>query len=192
MEHLLRVWWNWQLIKWHSCKWRCEKSHVFKKNCYCYFSSLSDFWSTFRPTIFMLHSATGSPELSPWSSRPWPRSWRQIRPSMCFVSEYARVCSSIRPSRPSPTCPHRTTASSSPTRYQCYKTWSGAGKLMGENLKLVWAEFLTLSYSVSMMCMYLSTWIHAHIYCWKFGPSLVLLAEICPWLGHYCHFGNVG
>ncbi len=32
----------------------------------------------------------------------------------------------------------------------------GAQKLMGENLKLVWAEFSTISQAVLPMCMYLS------------------------------------
>jgi hypothetical protein len=43
-------------------------------------------------------------------------------------------------------------------------TNQGAQKLTGENLKLVWAEFSTLSWAVLIMCMYLSTWMHAHIY----------------------------
>ncbi len=29
-----------------------------------------------------------------------------------------------------------------------------------------------------MLRMYLSTWTHAHIYSWNFGPGLVLLANI--------------
>jgi hypothetical protein len=36
--------------------------------------------------------------------------------------------------------------------------------------------------AVSMMWMYLSMWTHAHIYSWKLGPGLVLLAKVCPWL----------
>ncbi len=32
-----------------------------------------------------------------------------------------------------------------------------------------------------MMCMYLSMWTHDHIYSWKLGPGLVLLAKVCPW-----------
>jgi hypothetical protein len=40
----------------------------------------------------------------------------------------------------------------------------GARKLMGENLKLVWAEFSALSWAVLMMSIYLFTWMHAHIY----------------------------
>ncbi len=38
----------------------------------------------------------------------------------------------------------------------------GARKLMGENLKLVWAEFSTISLAVLMMCMYSSKWMHDH------------------------------
>jgi hypothetical protein len=33
-----------------------------------------------------------------------------------------------------------------------------------------------------MVCMYLSTWTHAHIYSWKLGPCLVLLSKVCQWL----------
>jgi hypothetical protein len=36
---------------------------------------------------------------------------------------------------------------------------------MGENLKLVWAEFSTLSFAVLMMCVYLAMRMHVHIYC---------------------------
>ncbi len=52
----------------------------------------------------------------------------------------------------------------------------GARKLTGENLKLVWAEFSTLSQAVLVMSIYLFTWTHAHNYSWKLGPGLVLLA----------------
>jgi len=31
-----------------------------------------------------------------------------------------------------------------------------------------------------MMCMYLSMWMHAHIYSWKLNPGLDLLAKVCP------------
>ncbi len=34
--------------------------------------------------------------------------------------------------------------------------------------------------AVLTMCMYLSTWRHAHIYSLKLGPGLVLLAKVCP------------
>jgi hypothetical protein len=40
----------------------------------------------------------------------------------------------------------------------------GAQKLTGENLKLVWAEFSTVSKAVLMMYIYLSMWMHAYIY----------------------------
>ncbi len=33
-----------------------------------------------------------------------------------------------------------------------------------------------------MMCMYSSMWMHGHIYSWKLGPGLILLAEVCPWI----------
>jgi len=46
-----------------------------------------------------------------------------------------------------------------------YTTFSwGAHKLMGDNLKLVCAEFSTISYAVLMMCMCLSMLMYAHIY----------------------------
>ncbi len=32
------------------------------------------------------------------------------------------------------------------------------------------------------MCIYLSTWKHAHIYSWKLRPGLVLLAKVYPYL----------
>jgi len=33
-----------------------------------------------------------------------------------------------------------------------------------------------------MMYTYSSmSWTHAHIYSWKLGPGLVLLAKVCPW-----------
>ncbi len=35
-----------------------------------------------------------------------------------------------------------------------------------------------------MMCMYLSMWMHTHIYSWKLSPGLVLLAKVCPWWKH--------
>jgi hypothetical protein len=41
----------------------------------------------------------------------------------------------------------------------------GAQKLMVEDVKLVWAEFSTISLAVLMMCLYLCIWTHAHIYC---------------------------
>jgi hypothetical protein len=40
----------------------------------------------------------------------------------------------------------------------------GAQKQTGDSLKLVQAEFSFISWAVSMMCMYLFTWMHAHIY----------------------------
>jgi hypothetical protein len=39
----------------------------------------------------------------------------------------------------------------------------GAQKLTGENLKLAWAEFSTLSKSVLMMSVYFFTRMHAHV-----------------------------
>ncbi len=35
-----------------------------------------------------------------------------------------------------------------------------------------------------MMCKHLSMWTCAHIYCWKLGPDLDLLAKVCPWLNN--------
>jgi hypothetical protein len=52
----------------------------------------------------------------------------------------------------------------------------GVLELTGENLKLVWAEFSTLSQAVLMMCVYISMRTHTHIYSSKLGPGIVLLA----------------
>jgi hypothetical protein len=49
---------------------------------------------------------------------------------------------------------------------------------MGENLKLVWAEFSTFSLAVLMLYMYLSMWTHTHIYSRKLSPGLDLLASL--------------
>jgi hypothetical protein len=48
--------------------------------------------------------------------------------------------------------------------WQFFLVKMGSAKANGDNLKLVWAEFSTLSWAVSMMCMHLSKWMHAHIY----------------------------
>ncbi len=55
-----------------------------------------------------------------------------------------------------------------------------AQKLTGENLKLVRAEFSTISLAIMMMCIYSSMWMHTHIYTWKLGLGFVLLAKVCP------------
>jgi hypothetical protein len=62
-----------------------------------------------------------------------------------------------------------------------WQTVQGVRKLMGENLKLVWPEFSTISSTVLMMCINSSIWMHAHIYSWKLSPGLVLLAKVIPW-----------
>lgn len=59
---------------------------------------------------------TGSQAASLSYSRPWPRSWRQTLPCMCYVNGSARGCSSIHLSPLSPICPLRIMVSSSPTR----------------------------------------------------------------------------
>ncbi len=55
------------------------------------------------------------------------------------------------------------------------RIWLGNAKATGENLKLVWVEFSTVSCFDDM-----SMWMHDHIYSWKLSPGLVQWAEVCP------------
>jgi hypothetical protein len=57
----------------------------------------------------------------------------------------------------------------------------GGRYLTGENLKVVWAEFSTLSQAV---CLNRHTSIqhkHSYFLTCKLGPGFVLLAKVCPW-----------
>ena len=94
---------------------------------------------------------TGSQEPSHWSSRPWRRSWRPTPPCMCWGSASARVCSSTPPSPLSPTCPHRTTESSSPTR--SFGLWTTP--MCTESPSTRWVRHMLLSQSVTILwCMW--------------------------------------
>ncbi len=54
--------------------------------------------------------------------------------------------------------------------------------LMGENLKVVWAEFSTLSEAVLLHNKENAQHAYDHLLSWKLGPDFFLLAEVCPWL----------
>ena len=68
------------------------------------------------PTTCTVPSVTGSRAPSRSSSRRWQRSWRRIPLCTCCGSGSGRNCSCTPQNPPSPTCPHRTTGNSSPTR----------------------------------------------------------------------------
>ncbi len=50
----------------------------------------------------------------------------------------------------------------------------GSAEANAGDLKLVWAEFSTISKAVTMTCKYSSMWTHAHVYSWKLGKWSVL------------------
>lgn len=72
-------------------------------NCFSLFSS-------------SVHMGTGSLVANLWSSRLWPKSWKQILRCMCWENESVRACSCTHLSPQNPTFPLRTMESSSPTR----------------------------------------------------------------------------
>ena len=57
---------------------------------------------------------------------------------------------------------------------------------MGDNSKVGLAKFSTLSWSVLLNRNMSTCLTHDLFYGWKLRQGLVLLAEVCPWLGLKC------